>query len=58
LTLSDVEEGNNLILTRLTQWQHLAFQLMTIGLLNTAGFQKLKYSDQGIFRTSRSTFIS
>jgi len=34
----------------------LAFQLMTVGLLNT-GFQNLKYQDQ-IFRTYRSTFIS
>jgi len=26
---------------------------MTAGLLNIAGFQNLKYQDQGIFRTSR-----
>jgi len=27
-----------------------AFQLMTVGLLNPAGFQNLKYQHQGIFR--------
>jgi len=28
-----------------------AFQLMAVGLLNTAGVQNLKYQDQGIFIT-------
>jgi len=31
---------------------------MTFGLLNTTGFQNLKYKDQGIFRTFTSTFVS
>jgi len=43
-------------------WAHsnfsFAFQLINIGLLNTARFQNFKYSDQGNFRTTRSTFIS
>jgi len=35
-----------------------ALRLITIGLLNMAGFQNLNYSDQRIFRTSGSTFMS
>jgi len=41
-----------LCIARLCKNFAFTFQLMTVGLLNTAGIQKLKYQDHGIFRTS------
>jgi len=35
-----------------------AFQLMTVGLLNIAGIQNLKYQDQGSFRSSRTVVLN